>query len=142
MAVTIIKHEGIISSFEGDVAKVRLLNISACSSCHVKSVCSLSEADQKIVDVAVAIGNLSEGDKVNVLFDESLGLKALFLGYILPFMIMMVVFLAVWALSGNEAYSGLAGLVILAPYYLLLAYYRKPLQQSFAFKLEKRNSSI
>ena len=140
MAVTIIKHEGIISSFEGDIAKVRLVNISACASCHVKSVCSLSEADQKVVDVMAKNVTMATGDKVTVSFNESLGIKALFFGYILPFMVMMVAFLATWAASHSEVYAGLAALFILIPYYLILALYRRSLQQSFAFHLEKQDT--
>lgn len=140
MAVTIIKHEGIISSFEGDIAKVRLVNISACASCHVKSVCSLSEADQKVVDVMAKNVTMATGDKVTVSFNESLGIKALFFGYILPFMVMMVAFLTTWAASHSEVYAGLAALLILIPYYLILALYRRSLQQSFAFHLEKQDT--
>lgn len=140
MAVTIIKHEGIISSFEGDIAKVRLVNISACASCHVKSVCSLSEADQKVVDVMAKNVTMATGDKVTVSFNESLGIKALFFGYILPFMVMMVAFLTTWVASHSEVYAGLAALFILIPYYLILALYRRSLQQSFAFHLEKQDT--
>ena len=45
-----IEHQGIITSIENDIAHVKIEQISACASCHVKSMCGASEKADKIID--------------------------------------------------------------------------------------------
>ncbi|NLJ07728.1 MAG: SoxR reducing system RseC family protein, partial [Sphingobacteriales bacterium] len=37
-----VRHEGVITSIDGDMAQVTILVKSACAECHIKGACSLS----------------------------------------------------------------------------------------------------
>jgi sigma-E factor negative regulatory protein RseC len=132
-----IEHQGIVSKIAGDKVFVNLTNVSDCSSCHVQSMCQVSEVDNKEIEIIRERGNaFKKGDKVEVSFDKSQGPKALFLGYLLPFLIVLVTLLIVSEISGDEAISGLFSLLILIPYYLVLFSFRSKLKKEFTFKLK------
>ena len=132
-----IEHLGRIQKISGDTIKVNLVNVSACSSCHVKGACSVSDVDNKVIEVANPGGNFRQGDQIQVVFKESQGVKALFLGYILPFALLMIVLIITWTLTGNELSTALIALGSLIPYYLGLTLFRKKLAETFTFKVRK-----
>ena len=142
MSEHIIKHVGVVSNINEGIATIKLLNISACSSCHAKSVCNVSEVDNKEIEVLVENNSIKTGEHINVLMNNSLGVKALFFGYVIPFLFMLASLLISWSITSSETVSGIAAIAILAPYYLLLTLFRKRFEQTFAFKIEKLNVSI
>ena len=89
MSENIIKHEGIVCKINNGIATIKLVNISACSSCHAKSACNVSEVDNKEIEVAVGKDSITVGEHINVLFNNAMGVKALFLGYVFPFLFMI-----------------------------------------------------
>ena len=133
----IIKHEGIVSEVEEGKAIVKLVNISACSSCHAKSVCNVSETDNKEIEVLVESESVKVGDHIHVLLNEHAGVKALLLGYVVPFFVMMTALIATWIMTANEVETGLSAVLVLVPYYLVLALFKKRFSHAFSFKLEK-----
>ena len=132
-----IEHLGRVQQVTGETIKVNLLNVSACSSCHVKGACSVSDVDNKVIEVANPGGNLKQGDSIAVAFNESQGIKALFLGYILPFIVLMIALVTSWMLSGNELTSALIALGSLIPYYAGLTLFKKELKKTFTFKVSR-----
>ncbi len=67
---------------------------------------------------------------------QSLGFRALFLGYVLPFVILVVVLFIAMEITQNDLFSGLLGLATLIPYYLILYLMKDKLQKTFAFSLK------
>jgi len=132
-----IEHEGIVSKIDGEKVIVNLTNVSNCSSCHVQGMCSVSDVDKKEIEIVSEIGDsLKKGDKVDVSFSKTSGPKALFLGYILPFLFVLITLLITFQITGNEAVSGLSSLAILIPYYSGLFMFRSKLKREFAFRLK------
>ncbi|NQS88404.1 SoxR reducing system RseC family protein, partial [Patescibacteria group bacterium] len=86
MAAKEIRHEGIIEEIDNQEITVRFLSNSACSECHAKSVCSVSDSPEKHVVIESSGYHYNTGDKVDIILARSLGFKALFLGYIFPFL--------------------------------------------------------
>ncbi len=85
-----ITHPGIVQSIENNRVQVMILAESACVSCKAKSVCSVSEMKEKVIDVIKEPGrDYKIGERVNVIMQKSLGPKAIFLGYLLPFLIVV-----------------------------------------------------
>ena len=113
-----IFHEGVIDHIEKDNVFVRILSKSACSACHAKSMCSVSEMTEKLVEVKTQGEKFNIGQNVNVIMDRSLGTKAVLLGYFLPFLIMIVTLLITSAFL-PELFAGLLSISILFPYFLL-----------------------
>ncbi len=131
-----VYHQGTILSIDKGKAEVRIIQKSACSSCHAKSMCSMSDMKEKNVEVSLNPGSqYTIGDIVTVVLARSLGTKAVLLAYFIPFVVMISTLFLVWGLSGNEAISGLAALGILAPYYLILSLFKKKLKNQYEFRL-------
>lgn len=130
-----IEHSGRIQQVTDDTIRVNLFNVAACSSCHVKGACSVSDVDNKIIEVANVDGTFKKGDSVTVIFDENQGIMALFLGYMLPFIVLMIALIITWTLTGNELVTALAALGSLIPYYTGMTLFRKNLSKIFTFKV-------
>lgn len=130
-----ITHEGIIDSIEKDTIFVRILSKSACAACHSKSMCSVSEMTEKLVEIHNAGSHFTTGQEVNVILDQTLGNKAVVLGYLIPFVIMILTLVVASSLF-SELWAGLSAIAILPPYYLLLYVFRNKLSKTFSFRIE------
>jgi len=103
----------------------------------VQGMCSVSDVDKKEIEVINNRNNpFKSGDKVEVSFSKTSGPKALFLGYILPFLLVLTTLLITFQITGDEAVSGLSSLAILFPYYFGLFTFRSKLKREFAFRLK------
>lgn len=131
-----IKHPGVITNIDNSGIKVSITAYSACSSCKIKGVCSISDVKDKIVEIPNR-GNFSVGQKVQVSMSQTMGFKALFLGYVLPFILVCTTLIGTSIFSGSEVVTGLISLGILAPYYLVLYYFKDKLKNKFSFSVNK-----
>ncbi len=133
-----IEHKGIVKSVGKEKIAVSILAQSACSSCHAKSACSLADMQEKIIDINTSDTKYREGELVNLFYEESLGYKALFLAYIIPFFILLLTLIVSLQIFHEEGIAGLISLLILVPYYLILYFYKEKLRKTFTFKIEKK----
>ena len=132
-----IDHAGVIDRIEGDRARVRIMSESACASCHAKGACSAADQEEKYIDVPLEENNYQTGDAVRVEVSRNLGMKAVALGYVYPFLLLMAVLVGMLALGVPELKSGLFALLSLVPYYLLLYLFRNRIDSNFTFSLKK-----
>ncbi|MGM0530270.1 MAG: SoxR reducing system RseC family protein [Bacteroidota bacterium] len=137
MARDVIEHKGRIDSIEGNRIRVHFVTMSACSNCHAKSVCSASGMENKEIEVTDYSNRFQEGEEVKVLLKQSLGFKALFFGYVLPFLLLLFALFSFSAIFTNEVVVGLLSLGILVPYYMIIYHKRNYFQKSFTFYLEE-----
>lgn len=133
----IIEHCGIVKSVDNDIVKVDILSASACSTCHLKGACSAAETENKIVEIFHPENKFSIGEEVNVIAEESIGFKALFYGYLLPFIFVISTLIITSFFTDNEAIIGLLSLVVLVPYYFILSFYKGKLKKIFTFRIQK-----
>ena len=133
---TKISHSGIIESIDERCIHVRIVQTSACAACKVASYCNAAESKEKIVDVYKPAGNLKVGDAVTVTASSQMATQALLYGFAYPFVLLVVVLVAVLWLTGNEATAGLSALAALLPYYGVLYLLRKRHRELFAFDIE------
>lgn len=132
-----IEHPGIVDRVEGRQAFVRIQPQSACGSCHSKSYCSMSEVSDKVVEVSLSQQEqLSAGQPVTITLERALGFRALFLGYMLPFLILIISLFGMVSLTGNEGLSALIAIALMAPYYFLLYRYREKIRSRFRFRIK------
>ena len=132
-----IEHQGIVSEVEENRIKVNIVSQSACSSCHAKGACGMAEVQEKTIEVEDNSGSYRKGEWVNVILEQTLGYRALFLGYLLPFLVVLFTLILTISITGNEALSGILSLVILLPYYLVLFLMKGRIQRSFSFMIKK-----
>jgi len=131
-----IKHSGVIKEIDDQQYYVGIVAQSACVACSAKSVCNVSEMKDEIVEVQRNESeSFSVGDKVDILMEKSHGTKAVMLGYILPFLIVLLTLIFSLSLIGNEGIAGLLSIGILIPYYLILYFNRERLKTAFRFRI-------
>ncbi len=131
-----IDHVGTITDIKDEKIRVSILNVSACTGCHAKSACSMSDMKEKEIDIIDYSGSFKLNEEVKVVYQESLGWLALFLAYIIPF-VLVVITLAIATAFTNELISGLLALGILLPYYSILYFFKDRLKKTFSFTIHK-----
>ena len=134
-----IEHQGVIISIDGKVAHVKIEQTSACASCHVKSVCGASEKSEKIIDANLMDTSLKIGDQVTVIGQKSLGIQAILLAYVLPFVLIVVILFFANIFTTNELVIGTCALASLIPYFAVLRLMRNKIQAKFQFYAIKKD---
>jgi positive regulator of sigma E activity len=135
-----IAHKGIVKEVKDNSVLVRIISESACSACHSKGSCLVAGKVEKEVEVYTEGRKYFPGNEVNIFLKESLGLKAVFLGYLLPFIVLVVVLFTVIEITGNELEGGISSIAAVGLYYTTLLFFRKHLKKVFNFELEETNN--
>ncbi len=116
---------------------MNIVNQSACSGCHAKGACSVSDYQDKEIEISNFSNNYIAGQEVTILFKESAGFTALFYGYVLPFILVLSTLVVSVSITNNELFAGLLSLAILIPYYITLYFLRHLLKKVFNFEVEE-----
>ncbi len=133
-----VNHEGIITAIDIDYITVEILNKSACSSCHAKSVCILGDVKVKEVDVEnTGFDTYEVGEKVNLLLKRTLGYRALWLSYLIPLIIFLVLLISLSNVGLSELVVGLSIIGSISLYYIVIWLFRDKLKREFVFTVEK-----
>lgn len=132
-----IEQEGYVESTGKGVVNVRILQLSACSSCQSKESCTFFGTEKKIITVNDNSGQYAAGERVCVSVSKSAGIRAVILGYLLPFLLLVSGLIIFTSVGLNELYTGLLAICILIPYYALLYMLRNKLSNQFSFSLHK-----
>jgi len=132
-----IEHEGIIDRIEGDTAQVKIDSVSGCASCHAKGVCSAADQEEKYLNVPLNGASYTQGEAVQVMVAKHLGFRAVALGYVYPFLLLMAVLIAFTAAGTPELRAGSYALLSIVPYYLVLFLLRKRIGSAFTFSIKK-----
>jgi positive regulator of sigma E activity len=134
----IIEHLGVISEVSGSIVRVSVTSEPACGNCHARGSCSVGGNNEKVIEVLPPPGEkYSPGEQIKVILEQTLGIKALILGYLLPFLVVLANLIILTVLGVNEGLAGLLSLAILVPYYLCLAFFKDRLKKEFSFRLQK-----
>lgn len=133
-----ITHKGIIEKINGEKITVRILQQSACSSCHAKGACMAADSKEKLIDISDHSGQFTLHEQVIIEGKESIGYRAVFWAFLLPLIIliaMLILTISYWHFSETEA--ALSALLALMPYYLLLYLLRNSMAHTFQFSVKK-----
>ena len=138
----VITHTGIIEHINGLCIRVKIVQASVCSACKAHTLCNASDSKEKFVDVYEKHANeYYPGEQVILYGTTGMGLKAVFLGFGLPFVILMLVlFLAMYFTDQNEGLSALIALLALIPYYIALSLCKNKLSREFTFSIGRMNN--
>ena len=131
-----VTHTGIVKSVGEDGITVNIVVQSGCASCEIKGACSMSEQSDKELDIDCSPIGFNVGQHVNIRLKSSQGMNALFLGYVLPFLILLTVMIILTSLTDKEGLVGVISIASLVPYYSLLYYYRKQIKKKFTYVVE------
>ncbi len=133
-----VEHDAFIREITDKSIIVDVLAKSACISCQLKGVCSVSDIEHKSVEIPkLNTKEYKKGQKVVVYLSRKQGLMAVFWGYFLPFLLVLSTLIISLQLTGNEGIAGLLSIGILAPYYLILYFFNKKISKKYDFKLKE-----
>ena len=135
-----IKHQGTVENINGSHLQVRIIQTSACASCSIKGHCSSADTKEKLIDVTDDnVSSYQPGDRVWVIGELSMGVMAVLLAFILPFLVLifsLFIFMAIW---NDELGSALCSLALLIPYYYILWLNKSRLGKKFSFSISPMN---
>ena len=134
-----ISHTGKITGITPEFTTVEIVSSSACSSCHAKGLYGMSEDKIKTIMVPTdPYASYSVGDEVNVLLKKTMGLKAVWISYVIPLAILMILILSLSAVTVHEVYAGLGAVAGVALYYLVIYLFRDKLSKDFVFYIKEK----
>ncbi|MCE1156796.1 MAG: SoxR reducing system RseC family protein [Bacteroidales bacterium] len=136
----IIEHSGIIQNVNGKHIQVQIVQMSACSSCHAKGACSAADVDDKLIDVETDGTGFKVGEPVLLYGQSSMGLLAVLLAFVIPFVLILVTLLILKSYVDNDALSGSIALGTLVPYFLILSQFNSKLKSKLKFQVKKLNA--
>lgn len=135
-----IEQSGVVMEVREGLVVVQIVSTSMCSACHAKGACNSSDSKDKDIHVRTKdYGSYKEGDLVVVYMEKRLGFKAVFLGFVLPFLIMISSIILLKTINPNTQDINLAllGIASLIVYYVLLHLLRDRIESRFEFKIRK-----
>ena len=132
-----IEHRGVITSITDNKVSVKILQQSACSSCHAKGACTAADSKEKMVDVTDNTGSYRVNDQVTVVGQKSMGYKAVLWAFVIPIIIIIsILFLSSSVLKLGEVEAALTTIISLVPYYAILYLLRNRMADSFKFTIK------
>lgn len=136
-----IEHLGIVESIQGSHLSVRIIQTSACAACSVKGHCTSADSKDKIIDIIDAAATTYEvGEQVMIVGRTSMGMMAVALAFIFPFILLIVSLFVFMAWMENELYAALFSLAVLVPYYFVLWLNKTRLKKQFSFTIKPINN--
>lgn len=131
--------EGIVRRVEAGKVWVEIVMSSACGGCVAKNMCNISEKKNEIVETENIMGEeFALGETVQVQMQEHKAHQAVVLGYLLPFIVLIVGLFVCYALTHVEWLSALVAFVLTAMYYLILKMFDKRLARQFTLYVSKK----
>ena len=132
-----IVHAGKILEITPDFTTVQIIVSSACSSCHAKGLCGMAEEEEKVIMLPTdPYATYNVGDEVQVCTKMAMGLKAVWISYVIPLIILMILILSLSGVVEREAYRALIAIGGVAVYYLFIWLFRNKLSNEFVFYIK------
>ncbi|PLX13411.1 MAG: RseC/MucC family positive regulator of sigma(E) [Marinilabiliales bacterium] len=129
-----ITHPGFIRKLMDDMAEVVIISKSGCASCEINGSCSVSDMEEKIIDIKLKPqDNYKIGDEVVVEMKQSQGTWAVLLAYIFPFLVILISLIVLTSADVDQGLSGLISLGLLIPYYTILYFLKTYIKSRFEY---------
>ena len=129
-----IRHQAKVIEMTPELTTVEILVSSACSECHAKGLCGMSETQEKVISLPTdPYADYNVGDQVQLCTKMSMGMKAVWISYVIPLAILMILILSLSAVFESETLTGLVSVGGVALYYLVIWLLRRRLNNEFVF---------
>ena len=133
-----ISHEGRIISITPEFTTVEIWSESGCAPCHAASLCGMSETKRKEIELPTTLGDWEVGQTVLVNLKRSMGIKAVWLAYVLPLVVLVACIILLSGTGRGELFIGLVSIAAVAVYYLILFLFRDRLRNEYSFYIKKK----
>lgn len=132
-----IEQKGTVEQIAGHNIKVRVHRMASCGDCRAGTICFMGESTEREIEISNFTPGLKIGDQVEVILSRSMGNKAVVLGYLMPFIILILSLIIMKLLGAGDLLSGLISLGSLAPYFIILYLLRNRLRKVFTLSARK-----
>ena len=133
----LVRHNGIVKTVEANKVTVSIVASSVCASCHGRTMCSMSDKEDKTLVIDVVNQEFTVGEEVQVVMRLSQGMKAVVWAYLIPLCLLLIILLSLQACKISEAGSALLALLSITVYYFMLYRLRNKLKKKYMFEIEK-----
>lgn len=132
-----VSHKGKVVRVTPQVTTVAILQEGACQGCHAAGLCGMAEMQEKAVEVPTSpYSPHAVGEEVELVLKASMGMKAVWLAYFIPLLVLLAVILGLIGLGVGEVVAGLSGIGAVGLYYLLLWLFRDKLKNEYVFTIK------
>ena len=98
---------------------------SACAACHAKGACGVSERKQEKLKIDLPNPEIfTVGEVVSIEMKQTLGMKAVVIAYLFPFIVLALGLFVTYALTKQELVSVGVSFGLTAIYYFIIISYR------------------
>ena len=135
-----VEQKGIVIKKQENKVVVKIEQKSTCSSCHARGACtSLDKKDKEIEITTKDVENYNIGDEVIITISTKLGMKAVFIAFVLPLILIVIaLFLSIKIFSLSQSLSALISLLVLSAYYFFLYKQNLFLSKQFNFTIKEK----
>lgn len=136
-----ITHKAKVIDMTPEYTTVEILVPSACAECHAKGLCGVSESEEKVLSLPTdPYATYNAGDEVTLCTKKSMGYKAVWISYVIPLAVLMILILSLLKIfegtQAKEAIAGLGALGGVAVYYFVIWLLRDRLKNEFVFYIK------
>ncbi len=135
-----IEQKGIVIKKQEDKITVKIEQKSTCASCHARGACTSLDKKDKEIDIKTKdVENYNIGDELIITISTKLGLKAVFIAFIIPLLLLVIaLFLSIKIFSLAQSLSAFISLIVVALYYFLLYKQNLFLSKQFNFSIKEK----
>ncbi len=120
------------------VVRVAIVASGACHACRAKELCGMGESQQKIIEVRTPeAAHYAVGEQVVVSEEQRVAFRALMIGYIGAFVVLIAALVVTLALGLSEGVAATVSLVAVLLYYAGVYACRKKIEQKIYFTITK-----
>ena len=133
-----VSHKGRIVRMTPQITTVAIEQHGACGSCHAAGLCGMADVVEKAVELPTdPYASYVVGDEVDLVLKASMGMKAVWLAYFIPLVVLLAVILGLIALGVGEVVAGVSGIGAMGIYYFLLWLFRDTLRNEYIFTIKR-----
>ena len=136
-----VKHKAKVVDMNPHFTTVKIMVSSACAECHAKELCGMSEEEEKLVSLPTdPYATYNIGDEVELCTKMSMGMKAVWISYVVPLMVLMILILSLSTIFEGAEYmeviAGLGSIAGVGVYYFVIWLLREKLKTEFVFYIK------
>jgi len=130
-------HHGVVEEIKESSVMVNIVSMASCASCQLNGVCNASDIEKKSIEALKPSGKaIKVGDYVTLEMETSLGIKAVMMGYIYPFMILLASLIVSTIINLEEGVAALISVGLMVPYYAILYLRKDKMKKYFTFRIK------
>ena len=131
-----VSHPGVVVGINDKDLEIEILSASSCGSCGIKSACGMSEMTEKRITVSKPDDKeFIVGQPVSIKMNVEQGNKAALFAYLIPAILLIAIIVILSNLNIKEWVAALAGVGVVAVYYIILSFFKEKLKAEFKYEI-------